>query len=345
MNVVPASVSDFAAHAAAFDAVWKDGNDDCHESWRGLADTALHFRVAGRRAAQRLLPAFAHLPAVLPEGQPCLTIDAFEAAGHEQLEPLWLAAALRDTADVARHEKPGRVSWLDCGACTDLYSLDDNRVVSCLHQRDVLSHRGLAHPLFIHLVQWMRQQGHAMLHAAVIARAGEGLLLAGRGGAGKSTTLLACLQGGLESGGDDYLALSRLGTPTVYPLYDTVCVHADTFARLAGLSLTPPAMTAASCLENKPPFFMHQSGLQTRPVTRLRAVVAASLVDTGPTRLQPARPGEILRELLTTSLTLPGVPLSDFGLVCDALNGLQCYRLEVGKDSSALLEMMAELLA
>ena len=59
------------------------------------------------------------------------------------------------------------------------------------------------------------------LHAAVIGRSGAGVLLAGRGGAGKSTLALACVGHGFDYVSDDYCLLSLAPEPRAYNLFTT----------------------------------------------------------------------------------------------------------------------------
>lgn len=53
--------------------------------------------------------------------------------------------------------------------------------------------------------------GWRMVHAGSLGRNGKGVMLAGASGAGKSGTVLAGVLGGLDSVGDDYLALDLSG--------------------------------------------------------------------------------------------------------------------------------------
>ena len=48
------------------------------------------------------------------------------------------------------------------------------------------------------------RRGMSTLHAAAVGRDGNGVLLAGRGGAGKSTLALACVGSGFDYVSDDY---------------------------------------------------------------------------------------------------------------------------------------------
>ncbi len=74
-------------------------------------------------------------------------------------------------------------------------------------------------PLRSILHWWMELNGLQLVHAAAMGQDGRGVLLPGRGGAGKSSTSLACLVAGMDFVSDDYLALALDPAPRVYRLY------------------------------------------------------------------------------------------------------------------------------
>jgi hypothetical protein len=63
-----------------------------------------------------------------------------------------------------------------------------------------------------------------------------GVMLAGRGGAGKSSTALACLSVGARYVGDDYCILDLADGPFLHRLYGTAKADGATLARLSGLA-------------------------------------------------------------------------------------------------------------
>jgi hypothetical protein len=69
------------------------------------------------------------------------------------------------------------------------------------------------------LTFWFGSRKRYLFHGAGVGESDGGVLILGRGGAGKSTTALACLEAGLHFAGDDYCLLSMNGTPWVHSLY------------------------------------------------------------------------------------------------------------------------------
>jgi len=77
-----------------------------------------------------------------------------------------------------------------------------------------------AAPLRTLLHWWLPSHGTRLIHAAAVETGRRAALLVGPGGAGKSTTALACRERGLGYLGDDYVAVtSGEPRPTVHNLY------------------------------------------------------------------------------------------------------------------------------
>lgn len=65
---------------------------------------------------------------------------------------------------------------------------------------------------------WMREKNIQLAHSASIAYKESSLLLVGKGGSGKSTTVLSCLQEEFQTLGEDYLLLD---TNQIYSIYQS----------------------------------------------------------------------------------------------------------------------------
>lgn len=79
------------------------------------------------------------------------------------------------------------------------------------------------------IISWILQDhGAQLVHGAAVGYASGGVLLAGRGGSGKSTTATSCLGQGLKYLADDYCLLHKVnGTWWVGAVYDSIklCSH------------------------------------------------------------------------------------------------------------------------
>ena len=79
-----------------------------------------------------------------------------------------------------------------------------------------------------------------LFHAGAVGVDGEGVLIAGPAGSGKSTLSLACALAGMSICGDDYVVVSDDDPLTAYALHSNGSVSA-TSARLLGLELRSEA--------------------------------------------------------------------------------------------------------
>ena len=85
------------------------------------------------------------------------------------------------------------------------------------------------------LLRWALADHHLhLVHAAAVGRDGRALLLAGRGGSGKSTSTALAVGAGMATTGDDYVVLHAPpdgpGPLTVHALYRTVKLDAALLA-------------------------------------------------------------------------------------------------------------------
>ena len=76
----------------------------------------------------------------------------------------------------------------------------------------------------------------SMVHAAAVGNADGAVLIAGHGGAGKSSTALRCLIGGLNYFGDDVCAISMIEQkPVVFSVYSSGKIHNKDLGKFAGI--------------------------------------------------------------------------------------------------------------
>ncbi len=152
------------------------------------------------------------------------------------------------------------------------------------------------------LLHWiMERHGRQLVHAAAVGLGDRGILLPGRGGSGKSSTALACLEHGLDFLADDYLALALDPAPVAYRLYNTAKIDP------AALGLYP-SIAAASRAVAAPDF---DKTVLFLPANRLRAslpiqqllhpriagVPATSFGPIGSSEIEQALAGETLAHL------------------------------------------------
>jgi hypothetical protein len=106
-----------------------------------------------------------------------------------------------------------------------LYHRPTRRALYWLPEAQRLPYWETAAPFRILLHWWSQSFGGQVSHAAAVGWEGKGLLLAGRGGSGKSTTAIACVDSGMQYVGDDYVLLTREPVPIAHSLYHSAKIH------------------------------------------------------------------------------------------------------------------------
>jgi hypothetical protein len=219
------------------------------------------------------------------------------------------------------------------------------RAVGWLRSERLLSSWHRARPLQTLLIPWLAGRGVTIVHAAMVARDGAGVLLAGPPHSGKSTATAACGEGGLDLLGDETIALD---------LHDHAvlghCVHAAVKLRRAGLERHPTLVSRVhGC---GPPWqddavaFLNE--VYPRQVVASSEVAALGFPTLG-TRAQsavsPLPSGHAMRVLTGCLLSVePGNVADAFATVADVVQRLPSYRIVIGTDTASVPEAIDGLL-
>jgi hypothetical protein len=184
------------------------------------------------------------------------------------------------------------------------------------------------------LKAFLQHHNITMLHAGAVALNNAAALLIGRGGSGKSTTALLCLEAGLDYLADDYCAFA--GT-TVYSLYSSAKIHFADAARVNFIELN-----------HNPDFEKGYTMLfprfqkQLRHAAPIRALVLPRVG--GRLGFEVISPQTALLALAPSTL----FQLRDSGEVLSKLaalvRNLPCFRLHLGDQPEAVPEAIKGLL-
>lgn len=211
-----------------------------------VGPVALRVRVIGSTLAPRVLPALAGLvddtaadAAALDasEAEPVATITVWDMSEADHALPALGLLPRPDEAPrttyLATEDDALIESWFQPLESTiSLFDHGHGQGWYCVRDASVLPPWESAAPLRA-LLRWaLADHDLHLVHAASVGRNGRGLLLAARGGSGKSTSTALAAVAGMETTGDDYVVLHAPpgGVPTVYALYRTVKLHAEVLA-------------------------------------------------------------------------------------------------------------------
>jgi hypothetical protein len=174
----------------------------------------------------------------------------------------------------------------------NLVDLKDKRAFFLKRDASPLPYWEAGSPFRAILHTWLSADGMQFVHGGAVGDRSGGLLLAGRGGSGKSTTTLLCLNDGMLYAGDDYCALDLRGEAFVHSLYNTAKLmpeDVDRFPNLRDRIWNPQVLETRTT--DKATFFLGDvmpermsAGFPIRAllIPRVQAQVETTLTPCGP---------------------------------------------------------------
>jgi hypothetical protein len=195
---------------------------------------------------------------------------------------------------------------------------------------------------------WFSKQRVQFVHGGAVGGPNGGVLLAGKGGSGKSTAALACLDAGMSYAGDDYCAVEIASPPRLHSLYNTAKLRGpedlNRFPHLRGRAWNPDCLTDNS--GDKVTFFLSQWWPdQVQSDFPLRAILIPRITGERGTELAECSTIEALLALSPSTVAL--LPMSgqgDLDRIGELLSGLPRYVLRVGTDLSQIPKAIQSIL-
>lgn len=323
---------------------------DSIDRFYNIGGYSIRLRFAGPALIPYITPALAHLAVELVT-EPALTVCLWDSASTGTKLPS-LPWAM--DGDITRGEARGYIMMnndrihtaLDIG--TGVLSVVDttlNLAVYWIRDACQLPYHESAAPLRTILHWWMSNQGRQLVHAAAVGTCRGGVLLAGKGGSGKSTAALACLHSEMLYAGDDYVLLSGQPMPFAYSLYNSTKLDADHVKRLPHLL---PAVSNSERLDTeKALIFLHEH--YPDRVTKgfpVRAILVPHVTGLSETRLKTATPAASLIALApSTIFQLPGARHEILQNLSEFVKQVPSFVLEVGTDLSGIPDVILAFLS
>jgi hypothetical protein len=307
-----------------------------------VAGQGVRLRIAARRYAAHVDLALAHLRVGAPPAPPAgerppltlLVVDGAEAGGPPTLPPPGAGPGAWVIGARARaHRDP---------ATATLGVFDEARGLGAQWIADAaaLPWWAAGAPLRTLLSWALAPRRRHVVHAAAVATAAGAALLAGKGGSGKSTASLACLESGaLAFLGDDYVVVDRSGgAALVDPLYASAKLAWEHLARFPALA--PLVANAADRAVAEKAILRLDPALRARFARRvpLRAVLVPRVsLERDASRVIPATRGEALLALApTTLLQVPDRGGEGLAAMRAIVEGAPAFRLLVGRDVAGI---------
>ena len=331
--------------AAFFEHAWREGvRLAIREHGLTVAERRLGLRFSGEHLESMLLPAQRHLkrPSALPGDLEIVVWDSASTGVVLEAPPWSWSDGVQRGEVVGLQDPRYRVQYqIDTGTL-GLMDRESGRGVVWMRDAIALS-RPEAAPL-LGVLSTLLAPSVRVVHAGAVGTRAGGVLLAGPGGSGKSTSVLACLGSGLGLVGDDYVAVRAGAAPRVHSLYATAKLDAASLRLLP--ALCQHLAGEADAGSGKSLLFLSEAFpdalLEGFP---LHAIVLPRVTG-GATRLVPVSAMQALRSLApSTLLQLPGADAGALETMAALVRVLPSFRLELGPDLNAIPRLLADLAA
>ena len=223
---------------------------EVHHDYR-IAGTVVRLAFAGERLVPYFTRALEHLRIESHE-TPDATFCVWDSASTHvpMLPPPCDREAFSDRGDLwGFNSRRIKTAFHYHDFSVNLFEHERRTGICWVTEAAVLPYWVLASPLRTLFHWWMERNGCQLVHAAAVGIGDRALLAVGKGGLGKSSTALACLEAGFQFMGDDYVIVRNDPKPTVYGLYarhDGGWLSVATLIRLlADLGIDEPAVRSA----------------------------------------------------------------------------------------------------
>jgi hypothetical protein len=311
----------------------------CFERAAGLAGRRIfRYRIgslpfclefAGPALERHILPAFGHLAATGYRADFRVLLWDAKSTDVPMPPPPWTwGAFIRNEVYVGDRFK---VVYNGDSGSLIMYDADARQAIFWIREAENVPYYETGAPLLPAMQWWLESLNHQLVHAGAVATADGGILLAGRGGSGKSTTALACLMDGFEFASDDYCALATSNPIRVHSIYCSAKLSADSRDRLPGLAgaIHHPGAPAEKSLYMMNSLFPGQIAASFD----LRAVLLPRVSGTRETTVKPVSPALALRALApSTMFQLAGAGSRVFHTLASIIRRVPCFEISVGHE-------------
>jgi hypothetical protein len=175
-----------------------------------------------------------------------------------------------------------------------------------------------------------------LIHASGVGTGGSGVLIAGPGGSGKSTTTAISVASGLETTGDDYCAIEISETPTIHGVYGLLKLVPDSLA-------APDMKNLVSGKIRSDGKAHYKIGENLKPSLRLTSVIFTHVSD-ATKEIKNLSSRDSLIRLVSSTMSQAALPNPEiFSALSELAQSVQAYEWEVGPDTEKIVDTLKNL--
>jgi hypothetical protein len=299
-----------------------------------IGGTSVRLMFAGERLVPYLTPAIEHLR--IPEtshADVTMCIWDSDSTAVEMVPPPCKWESFTDRGDIWGFNS-SRIRtafhWIECSV-----NLMDHRAdmgIYWVKSAENLPYWVHASPLRTLFHWWMEKNGCQIIHAGAVATDAGAVLLTGKGGSGKSTTALSCLQSGFYYLSDDFMIARLEPRPTAYTLYSTAKLNPDHLHNFPGFE---KLVQNPEKLDQEKAIIFLQGRFEKQIISEMpiRAVFIPRITYQDTSSLVPASPFEIRQAAgFSTMSMLPGAGRYTHDFMCRLSTVLPGYILHLGRN-------------
>ncbi|MCX5849627.1 MAG: hypothetical protein NTW65_09275 [Deltaproteobacteria bacterium] len=191
---------------------------------------------------------------------------------------------------------------------------------------------------------WVQERNFHFAHGAAVGTKRGGVLIAGKGGSGKSTAALASLNSGLLYVSDDYCVVSAQPVPAAYSVFSSAKVDPGNIFRVEHIA--PTRVKTGNKHDDKEVFFLYpRFSEQITSWFPLRAILLPRITGKPDSALIPATPADCIKALtLSTMCQFPGAGKKAVDIFVRLAKTLPGYYLDFGTDVAQVPKLISDLL-
>lgn len=313
-----------------------------------IASFRVRLKFAGEGLVEHTMRALRHL--VVPSdatAAPDVTICIWDGASTENNLPTlpFDGSMVTRRGEVAAFQNEHiQLSLSRFSGTLSLLDLERNLALFCARDANEVPGYEAAAPLKTILYWWLRARQVYFVHAAAVGNENGGVLLAGKGGSGKSTSALACLVAKMKYVSDDYCLVRPQLTPYAFNVYNSAKITSNSLKLLPQLSDLADASDLS--VEDKKILFLDNThGTQVADELAIKAILLPRVTGRAEPRLVPTTANAALSALaISTLVQLANAGTETLRALEGLTNELPCYVLELG-NAALVPHLIQEFLA
>jgi len=200
-------------------------------------------------------------------------------------------------------------------------------------------------PLLMLFHWWLRHKQCQVVHAGAVGTKDAGVLLVGKGGSGKSSTTITCLNSELLYAGDDYCILTTTSVPSVFSLYSSGKLDANHIKKFPHLL---PIVNNKDRTDVEKPLLFFNQHYSEKIVKKfpIRAIFLPRITGLPDTTLTPTTQAVALKALAPNTLfQLLGADSLTFHEIAKFVRQVPCYYLNLGTELDKIPLVISKFLS